>query len=465
MTIQDRESVMATSLNSIKGKTRPYFVNWSAISGSHFVTSDLGRRFSTSVLDSIILESSNENMELNNNNNDEEIDVKTKNNVDTKHHLSHSESDAISGIEYMRPRRRVKNPNKIYRLKKHLSDYDIVYLHVDSTDDDGNTAGTSETSLPRRTPSAGTYDSSDSDENEMIKRSLLRQHSKSESNINIQPLCPTFNPVSRIKKSSSHRDITSTQMYKEIYADNLRQYGFLLAKQLGTSNQSPDQLRKTYLKNRQRATERRERDETTEDGRTRRRRRSDIESPILARRKISSNSSSTSDLSSSKYTDSLTDITNVGNERESIRKPSTVIRRKKYHVPRDPTKRLSAPQLPSNGRLIEDIVRKTSLPSSPTKSSSMSSLSVPDLSIYADDIAQDDKPLRKLSEESRRRHMEAKERQNYRMSRLTSFEGVLSQANKLMKDIKTRQKTSPSASSEVLCDTLETDNDSEIPCS
>ncbi|XP_057309093.1 uncharacterized protein LOC130647311 [Hydractinia symbiolongicarpus] len=452
MTIQDRESVMATSLNSIKGKARPYFVNWSAISGSHFVTSDLGRRFSTSVLDSIILESSNENMELNNNN-DEEINVKTKNNDGTNHLLSHSESDAISGIEYMRPRRRVKNPNKIYRLKKHLSDYDIVYLHVDSTDDDGNTAETSETSLPRRPPSAGAYDSSDSDESEMVKRSLLRQHSKSESNINIQPLGPTVCPVSRIKKSSSHRDITSTQMYKEIYADNLRQYGFLLAKQLGTSNQSPDQLRKTYLKNRQRATERRERDETSENGRTRRR-RSDIESPILTRRKISSNSSSTSDLSSSKYTDSLTDITNVGNERESIRKPSTVIRRKKYHVPRDPTKRLSAPQLPSNGRLIEDIVRKTSLPSSPTKSSSMSSLSVPDLSIYADDIAQDDKPLRKLSEESRRRHMEAKERQNYRMSRLTSFEGVLSQANKLMKDIKTRQKTSPSTSSEVLCDTL-----------
>ncbi|XP_002162684.2 uncharacterized protein LOC100205776 isoform X1 [Hydra vulgaris] len=58
-----------------------------------------------------------------------------------------------------------------------------------------------------------------------------------------------------LKKTSM--DITKTRQYKEIYADNLRQYSFLLSKQLGISNQSNNELRKQYLQSRQRESERR----------------------------------------------------------------------------------------------------------------------------------------------------------------------------------------------------------------
>ncbi|XP_065651633.1 uncharacterized protein LOC100205776 isoform X2 [Hydra vulgaris] len=58
-----------------------------------------------------------------------------------------------------------------------------------------------------------------------------------------------------LKKTSM--DITKTRQYKEIYADNLRQYSFLLSKQLGISNQSNNELRRQYLQSRQRESERR----------------------------------------------------------------------------------------------------------------------------------------------------------------------------------------------------------------
>jgi len=48
---------------------------------------------------------------------------------------------------------------------------------------------------------------------------------------------------------------------------------------------------------------------------------------------------------------------------------------------------------------------------------------------------------RKLSDESSKRLMEARARQEFRISRLKSFEGVLSQANTWMRDAKTKQKT------------------------
>lgn len=54
-------------------------------------------------------------------------------------------------------------------------------------------------------------------------------------------------------QNTHSKDITSTPLYKEIYTNNIRQYSFLLAKKLGTSNQSPQALRKAYNQNRQKA--------------------------------------------------------------------------------------------------------------------------------------------------------------------------------------------------------------------
>merc|ERR1712013_513506 len=52
------------------------------------------------------------------------------------------------------------------------------------------------------------------------------------------------------------RDITSTPLYKEIYANNIRRYSYIVAKQIGAGNHSPQQLRKMYLHHQKKATQR-----------------------------------------------------------------------------------------------------------------------------------------------------------------------------------------------------------------
>ena len=59
--------------------------------------------------------------------------------------------------------------------------------------------------------------------------------------------------IDSVGPQTSKKDITSSPLYKEIYINNIRQYSFLLAKRLGTSNQSPQELRKLYQQNRQKA--------------------------------------------------------------------------------------------------------------------------------------------------------------------------------------------------------------------
>lgn len=123
---------------------------------------------------------------------------------------------------------------KIYKLRKHNSDYDIVYLQIEQgLDVDNNTHD--DTPLSFETPQRNRTASCEHDneiEGDFDKRTVTRSISKSESNL----LNPTLisstscTRINKINKSSSHVDITSTQMYKDIYADSLRQYGFLLAK-------------------------------------------------------------------------------------------------------------------------------------------------------------------------------------------------------------------------------------------
>ena len=48
-------------------------------------------------------------------------------------------------------------------------------------------------------------------------------------------------------------DITSTPLYKEIYANNIRNYSYIVAKQQGVGNLSPQQLRKMYLQHQHKA--------------------------------------------------------------------------------------------------------------------------------------------------------------------------------------------------------------------
>jgi len=330
-----------------------------------------------------------------------------------------------------------------YKNRKHFSDYDIVYLQVDDVNDNSsNSANDSAESLNEQIQdeARNKLDLHDFNSEDIFRKT------RSDSNLSLPPRPKSANQSQR--RSSSQIDITQTQTYKNIYADNLRQYSFLLAKQLGTSNKSPDQLRKSYLKSRKKEVERRERANTGSEPSSRKTSQCDLSSPT---RKLSnaSNISSSSleslqSLQSSKYTSSLTDITNLSQEKVDFRRPTTVIRRKKKNKI-DSHKRLSAPLL--NSKIVIDIEReiqkerKISLPAYASEEQqhrrTTLSLSVPDLS----DGMTDHHKERKLSEETVRRQEEAKERLQWRISRLNSFEGILSQAGNLIKDYK-RKKSS-----------------------
>jgi len=171
--------------------------------------------------------------------------------------------------------------------------------------------------------------------------------------------------------------------------------------QLGLSKRSPDQLRRTYHKSRQRVLERRERANTSANELSRDRNDSPVsdvyhqrdrsstdlssnnifdvytEAEATARHENSHNLSSTSVLSTSaselrgnKHTVSITDISLL----EKHRKSTTVNRRKKgTKLPRDPTKRLSAP-------LMETFRLSDSEHSVASLRRQLASMSVPDLS-------------------------------------------------------------------------------------
>ena len=134
----------------------------------------------------------------------------------------------------------VRDPKKVYRHRKHHSDYGIVFLQVDDSFDHSSDDSSSKSEAESTTPISHhrsrtmSYSSTDDHEDQILNGGGLKVndtsklHSKSDSNLDESGL---FNrPCSRSPKSNSHVDITSTQMYKDIYADNLRQYGFLLAK-------------------------------------------------------------------------------------------------------------------------------------------------------------------------------------------------------------------------------------------
>ena len=98
-------------------------------------------------------------------------------------------------------------------------------------------------------------------------------------------------------------------------------------------------------------------------------------------------SNSTSDLSTSKYTESLTDVSSIGSDRDIMRK--TVIHRRKHKKPLnfDPKKRLSAPNFDRNILVdIENEIAKqrnysiSSHAIAKSRSSSTCSLTVPDTS-------------------------------------------------------------------------------------
>ena len=161
---------------------------------------------------------------------------------------------------------------------------------------------------------------------------------------------------------------------------------------------SPDQLRRTYHKSRQRVLERRERANTTNDIS---REKTEYSPPTNGLRErspttlslgstenvnyklssFSNLSTSSSELRGNRSTSSLTDITIM----EKHKKPTTtVIRRKKGNkLPRDPTKRLSAPlmdslRLPTGGENNDNSVASLR--------KQLASMSVPDLT-------QHEKPL------------------------------------------------------------------------
>ena len=103
-----------------------------------------------------------------------------------------------------------------YMTRKHFSD-DVIYVEIDDASD-----------------SRSECDSSDSVEsvNIRLKRPVAtiedeQRLSRSDSNLNL----PSEGMYSRkLVNNKNHLDITKTHMFKEIYADNLRQYSFLLAK-------------------------------------------------------------------------------------------------------------------------------------------------------------------------------------------------------------------------------------------
>lgn len=130
-----------------------------------------------------------------------------------------------------------RRDKKVYKLRKHHSDYDIVYSQIEQGLHDLHDTHDNVDASPRPrsciSESSRNRTSSLEQENELLdemdrRRAAKKSFSKSESNLLNSTLLSSS--TSRVHKSTSHVDITSTQMYKDIYADNLRQYGFLLAK-------------------------------------------------------------------------------------------------------------------------------------------------------------------------------------------------------------------------------------------
>ncbi|XP_066912046.1 uncharacterized protein [Clytia hemisphaerica] len=213
---------------------------------------------------------------------------------------------------------------------------------------------------------------------------------------------------------------------------------------------SPDQLRRTYQKSRQRVIERRERANTLVSDSSHRERTDSLPTVVGLRERSSTTLSDfampPSRRLSSSSTSSLTDITNIGILEKHKKTTTTVIRRKKGNkLPRDPTKRLSAPLMDSLKLPIENDTSVASL------RQQLASMSVPDLTQHSmrnepcleqhtlqPTSATSSPTQRKLSDESSKRLKEARARQEWRMSRLKSFEGVLSQANSWMRDAKTK---------------------------
>jgi len=203
------------------------------------VTSTPRVRKTSSVLRSIIKESISESIDMevldnssrmrnkvnNNNNNNNNTSVYINGNSFDEHELVSSTpnkkvengQENENSKEYNHNKRR--SSKKVYKHRKHHSDFGITHLQFVDNDED------EEIIEVNNRPRVASYGSLlDDSLQSLTVDDHQRQHSKSDSNLD-----ETMNG-GRIKKSNSHVDITTTQMYKDIYADNLRQYGFLLAK-------------------------------------------------------------------------------------------------------------------------------------------------------------------------------------------------------------------------------------------
>ena len=124
--------------------------------------------------------------------------------------------DRIEDINNNNNQTIINKKKRSYMTRKHFSD-DVVYVQIDDAFD-----------------SRSECDSSDSVENVNIRLNRPvstvedeQRLSRSDSNLNV----PSEGIYSRkLVTNKNHLDITKTHMFKEIYADNLRQYSFLLAK-------------------------------------------------------------------------------------------------------------------------------------------------------------------------------------------------------------------------------------------
>ena len=208
------------------------------------VTSTPRVRKTSSVLRSIIRESidmevlddstrmrNNINNNNNNNNNNtsvyingnsfDDLEINSSSTPNKSFHYQHTEWEENSKENIHSKQRR--SSKKVYKHRKHHSDFGIAHLQFIGNDNDEENEIVS--SRPRvQSHSSLSNDAEDSGLDSLTVDGPQREHSKSDSNLDD----PTKG--GRMKKSNSHVDITTTQMYKDIYADNLRQYGFLLAK-------------------------------------------------------------------------------------------------------------------------------------------------------------------------------------------------------------------------------------------
>ena len=125
--------------------------------------------------------------------------------------------------------RRRKSSKKLYKHRKHYSDYDITYLKIDNNKQDDSVLDTMDHG-PKSHLNLGTSHARKRSESDLLSTHQFhtdfeRRCSRSDSCLSDMPPPPTH-----IRKTSSHIDITNTKLYKEIYANNLRHYGYMLAK-------------------------------------------------------------------------------------------------------------------------------------------------------------------------------------------------------------------------------------------